>query len=124
MRDRSVDPVDRLRAIATALPEVTEKLSHGEVSFFCRKQFVMLDNHHHGADHLAFWCAAPPGAQEELIGSDPDTYFRPPYVGHRGWLGVRLDGPVDWAEIAEWCEDAYRVVAPKTLVAELDRRIP
>ena len=65
------DPVDRLRRIALALPEATEKLSHGEVSFFCRKQFVMLDDHHHGADHLAFWAAAPPGAQEELIASDP-----------------------------------------------------
>ena len=55
------DAVDSLRRIALALPEVTEKPSHGEVSFFCRKQFVMLDDHHHGADHLAFWAAAPPG---------------------------------------------------------------
>jgi hypothetical protein len=64
------DPVDHLRTIALALPEVSEKPSHGEVSFFCRKQFVMLDDHHHGADHLAFWAAAPPGAQEELRPTD------------------------------------------------------
>jgi len=119
-----MDPVDRLRAIATALPEVTEKLSHGEVSFFCRKQFVMVDDHHHGADHLAFWCAAPPGAQEELVGSDPGRYFRPPYVGHRGWVGVRIDGvdgrEPDWDEVAEVVRDAYRQVAPRKLVALLE----
>jgi hypothetical protein len=119
-----MDPVDRLRAIATALPEVTERLSHGEVSFFCRKQFVMVDDHHHGADHLAFWCAAPPGAQQELVGSDPRRYFRPPYVGHRGWVGVRIDpvdgrGP-DWDEVGEVVRDAYRQVAPQKLVAQLD----
>jgi hypothetical protein len=118
------DALDRLRSIASGLPEVTEKLSHGEVSFFCRKQFVMLDDHHHGADHLAFWCAAPPGAQEELVGSDPDTYFRPPYVGHRGWVGVRIDGDPDWDEVAEVVRDAYRTVAPRTLVARLDASDP
>ena len=115
-----MDPVDRLRAIATCLPEVTEKLSHGEVSFFCRKQFVMVDDHHHGADHLAFWCAAPPGAQEELVGSAPERYFRPPYVGHRGWVGVRIDRDPDWDEVAEVVRDAYRQVAPRELVALLD----
>ena len=115
-----LDPVARLRAIASALPEVTEKLSHGEVSFFCRKQFVMVDDHHHGADHLAFWCAAAPGAQDELIGSDPDTFFRPPYVGHRGWVGVRIDREPDWDEVAEVVRDAYRQVAPRRLVAHLD----
>lgn len=118
------DPVDRLRSIALALPEVTERLSHGEVSFFCRKQFVTVDDHHHGAEHLAFWCAAPPGAQEELVGHDPDRYFRPPYVGHRGWVGVRIDAvggrSPDWAEVAEVVRDAYRHVAPKTLVARMD----
>jgi hypothetical protein len=119
-----MDPVERLRAIATALPEVTERLSHGEVSFFCRKQFVMVDDHHHGAEHLAFWCAAPPGAQEELVGSRPERYFRPPYVGHRGWVGVRIDrvagAEPDWAEVAEVVTDAYRQVAPARLRALLD----
>jgi hypothetical protein len=119
-----MDPVDRLRGIALALPEVTEKLSHGEVSFFCRKQFVMVDDHHHGADHLAFWCAAPPGAQEELVASDPERYFRPPYVGHRGWVGGRIDRidgrDPDWDEIAEVVRDGYRQVAPARLVGLLD----
>lgn len=117
---RPVDPIDRLRRIALALPEVTERLSHGELSFFCGKQFVMLDNHHHGADHLAFWCAAPPGAQEQLIAEHPDQFFRPPYVGHRGWVGVRIDRDPDWADIAEVVRDAYRQVAPKRLLAQLD----
>lgn len=123
----ATDPVERLRALCLALPEVTERASHGEPSFFVRdkKQFVMLDSHHHGAPHLGFWCAAPPGAQEELIAADPDRYFRPPYVGHRGWVGVRLerDGlpAPDWAEVGEVVRDAYRTVAPKTLTAQLDQ---
>jgi hypothetical protein len=121
----AADPVDRLRALCLALPEVVERPSHGEAAFFVRgkKQFVMVDDHHHGADHLGFWCAAPPGAQQDLIGADPDRYFRPPYVGHRGWVGVRLvaDGLADpdWDEVDEVVRDAYRSVAPKSLSALL-----
>jgi hypothetical protein len=118
-----VDPVQRLREICLALPEVTERVSHGEPTWFVRgrKTFVTLDDHHHGASHLAFWCAAPPGVQEELVDLEPDRFFRPPYVGGRGWLGVRIDRDVDWDEIARICADAYRQVAPKRLVALLDR---
>jgi len=61
-------------------------------------------------------------AQQELIAGSPEKIFRPPYVGHRGWLGVRLDGVIDWAEIAELCEDAYRTVAPPRLIALIDER--
>jgi hypothetical protein len=117
--------VERLRRLCLALPEVTERPSHGEPSFFVRdkKQFVMLDSHHHGASHLGFWCAAPPGAQEELIAADPARYFRPPYVGHRGWVGVRLEADglpePDWTEIDEIVRDAYRVVAPPSLTVRL-----
>lgn len=116
------DPVERLRRICLALPESTERLSHGEPSFFVRdkKQFVMLDTHHHGAEHLGFWCVAPPGVQEELIAENSEQYFRPPYVGHRGWIGVRIDRRPDWAEITEIVRDAYRQVAPKGLRAQLD----
>ena len=116
------DPVARLRAICLALPETTERASHGEPCFFIRgkKQFVSVDDHHHGADRLAFWCAAPAGAQEALIATDPDRFFRPPYVGHRGWIGVRIDTGPDWDEVAEIVRDAYRQVAPKTLISELD----
>jgi hypothetical protein len=115
------DPVARLRAICLALPETTERASHGEPCFFVRdkKQFVSVDDHHHGADRLAFWCAAPPGAQEALIAADPDRFFRPPYVGHRGWVGVRIDTEPDWDEVAEIVRDAYRQVAPKKLISEI-----
>jgi hypothetical protein len=112
---------DRVRAICMSLPGVTEKLSHGAPSFFVKRQFVMLwpDGHHdHQFPHL--WCAAPAGAQEALAAAAPDRFFRPPYVGGRGWLGLRLDGEVDWEEVATMCEDAFRVVAPRRLVAALD----
>ena len=113
-------PLERLRAICTSLPEVTEKLSHGEPTWFVRKTFVMFADHHHD-DRVAFWCAAPPGVQEELVAGDPGRFFRPPYVGVRGWVGVYLDVPgVDWTEIEEIVTDAYRQVAPKRLAARLD----
>jgi hypothetical protein len=104
-----------------ALPGATERPSHGSPAFFAEKQFVMLwpDGHHdHGFPHL--WCAAPPGAQDDMIATEPDRFFRPPYVGGRGWIGVRLDGRIDWEELAAICEEAFRTVAPKGLVAALD----
>ncbi|MET9066625.1 MmcQ/YjbR family DNA-binding protein [Streptosporangium sandarakinum] len=115
------DPLESLRRLSLALPETTERLSHGEPTWFIRgkKTFVMYADHHHD-DRLAFWCAAPPGVQEALIAQDPERFFRPPYVGHRGWLGVHLDVPQDWAEIAEIVTDAYRTVAPKRLSALLE----
>jgi hypothetical protein len=117
----SGDVVDRVRAICTALPEVTERLSHGAPSFFVRKQFVMLwPDGHHEHDFAHLWCAAPAGVQEELVDTEPDRFFRPPYVGGRGWIGVRLDVAIDDDELAAICEEAYRTVAPKRLVARLD----
>jgi len=118
-----LEQLDRLRALCLALPEVSERVSHGEPAWFIhnRKQFVTLADHHHD-DRLAFWCAAPPGAQEALIGSDPERYFRPPYVGHRGWLGVYLDVPVDWDEISEIVVDAFKAVAPTKLSSALPER--
>ena len=121
------EQAQRVRALCTALPEVEERLSHGEPTWFVRgkKSFVMLADHHHD-DRLGLWCAAPEGAQRSLVAADPVRYFVPPYVGTRGWLGVRLDladrgeGEVDWDAVAQHVEDAYRAVAPKTLVAQLD----
>ena len=117
----SRDVTDQVRAICLRLPEATERLSHGAPAFFVGKQFVMLwpqGHHEHEFPHL--WCAAPLGAQEELVGAAPDRFFRPPYVGTRGWIGMRLDGDVDWDEVSELCVDAYRVMAPKRLVTLLD----
>lgn len=118
------DPLERLRAICMALPETTERLSHGEPAFFVRDKrvFVTYANHHHG-HRLGFWCHAPVGAQQALVKSDPQRFFVPPYVGGRGWIGVYLDVARDeafWPEIAELVEDAYRMVAPRTLIARLD----
>lgn len=115
--------MDKLRAACVALPEVTERMSHGEPTWFVRgkKSFAMSSDHHHD-DRLGFWCAAPPGVQQELIETEPTRFFRPPYVGTRGWLGVYLDVPdVDWDEIAAIVTEAYRVVAPAKLVALLDQ---
>jgi len=118
--DPAPDALDRLRALCLALPEATEKISHGEPTWFVRKVFVTFAGRHHD-DRVAFWCAAPPGVQEALVASDPQRFFRPPYVGVRGWLGVYLDVPgVDWEEIGEIVVEAYRTVAPKRLAARVD----
>ncbi len=112
---------DRVRELCFALPEVSERPSHGAPTFFVRgkRTFVMYMDDHHGDGRLALWCAAPPGMQSMLVGADPERFFVPPYVGHRGWLGVRLDRGVDWDEIAGIVEDAYLTVAPKRLVDAL-----
>ena len=115
----------RLRDICAALPEVTERQSHGAVTFFIRgkRTLCYLTDDHHGDGRLALVCPAPPGVQEDTIESDPARFFRPPYVGHRGWLGLRIDVAPDWDEIAEIVADAYRCVAPVTLVRQLDERL-
>jgi hypothetical protein len=117
----SKDPLETLRAICLGLPETTERLSHGEPTWFIRdkKVFVSYADHHHD-DRLGFWCAAPVGIQEARIAAEPTRFFRPPYVGHRGWLGVYLDVPVDWDEVTEVVEDAYRCIAPASLAKRLD----
>jgi hypothetical protein len=114
----------RVRKICLALPEATERLSHGSPTFFVRDKttFVMFVDNHHDDGRLALWVAAPTGVQEELVELEPDRFFRPPYVGHRGWVGVRLDRDVDWDEITGIVEDSYRQVAPKKLIAQLDAR--
>ena len=119
----TADLAGRVRAICLALPEVTERLSHGAPTWFVRdkRAFVTLWAHgHHDDDFPHLWCAGPPGAQLELTASEPVRFFRPHYVGGRGWIGVRLDGVIDWPEIAELCRDAYRVIAPAGLAARLD----
>jgi hypothetical protein len=112
---------ERVRAICSAFPEVTERPSHSAPTWFVRaggreRSFVMLwSQGHHDNQFPHLWCAAPPGVQEELLATEPDLVFRPPYVGHRGWLGVRLADAADWTLIAELCQDAYRTVAPPRL---------
>ncbi len=112
----------RLRALAQRLPEVNERPSHGTPSFFVRDKKVLVSiwDGHHDDDRLCLWCAAPPGVQAELVDREPERFFVPPYVGHRGWIGVDLGVDVDWDEIDAILRDAYRCVAPKTLVKQLD----
>jgi hypothetical protein len=120
-RRRGRTPIDRMRAICLALPEATEKIAWGEPTWRVRgKLFAQLDDHHHGADHLAVWLPAPLGEQEAMIFTDPVRFFRPPYVGPRGWVGVRIDRRPNWREVARLVERAYRQVAPPRLLASLD----
>jgi hypothetical protein len=113
---------ERVRTICEELPEVTERLSHGSVTFFIRgkRTLCYVSDDHHGDGRLALVYPAPPGVQEEVLRAEPDRFFRPPYVGHRGWVGLRLDVDPDWAEVADVLDEAYRCVAPKTLVRQLD----
>jgi hypothetical protein len=109
-------PVERLRAICLALPETTEKIAWGEPTWRVRgRLFAQLDDHHHGADHLAVWLPAPLGEQEAMVFADPQRFFRPPYVGGRGWVGVRIDQHPDWTVVARLVEQAYWLVAPPSL---------
>src|SRR2546428_8908836 len=87
----------RVRAICLALPDASERASHGESAFFVKgRSFLHTDAYHHGAAHYSVWVAAPLGAQDVLVRSDPERFFRPPYVGGRGWVGVTLDRDPDW----------------------------
>jgi hypothetical protein len=111
--------VDRIRSVCLALPEVEERLSHGAPTFFVRgkKTFASVWSHgHHDNEFPHLWCAAAGGVQARLIADRSEQFFRPPYVGHRGWLGVRLDRGLAPDELTDLCEDAYCVVAPPTLV--------
>jgi hypothetical protein len=112
--------LERLGRICLGLPEVSERPSHGAPTFFVRgkRAFVMVLDNHHEDGRFAIWCAAGDGMQQLLVEAEPERFFVPPYVGHRGWLGVRLDRGLDWDELAGICEDAYAEVAPQKLVRE------
>jgi hypothetical protein len=114
----------RLRKKCLGLPEVEERLSHGAPTFFVRgkRPFVMVLTNHHGDGRFAVWCAAADGMQSMLVASDPERFFVPPYVGHRGWLGVRLDRGLDWDELEAIVEDAFAEIAPARLVEAAARR--
>lgn len=119
-----VAAIERLRTICLALPEANEKLSHGEPTWFAGKGkvFATLDNHHHGAEHLSVWLPQPEGAQQALVESDPARFFRPPYVGPSGWVGVVLDTKPDWTMVAALVRDAYLHVATRKLRLALEQQ--
>lgn len=112
--------IERLRKICLALPDATEKLAWGEPTWRAGKIFAQMDTHHHGAEHVAVWLPAAFGVQEELVAALPAVFFVPPYVGVKGWIGVRIDRSPDWKTIARLVADAYRLVAPPKSVAKLD----
>ena len=123
-KDEKATALARVREICVGLPETEERLSHGAPDLLRprrsgRSRWCSTTTTATGA--FAIWCAAGPGTQKLLIDADPEKFFRPPYVGHRGWLGVRLDRGLDWDEIAGILEDAYAEVAPPAL---LERRRP
>lgn len=113
--------IERLRKLCLALPEANERLSHGEPTWFAGKGkvFAMLDNHHHGAEHLSVWLPMPRGVQESLIASDKARFFKPPYVGPSGWVGMVLDTKPDWKRVKELLRDAFVFVATAKLRAQL-----
>ncbi|WP_052669605.1 MmcQ/YjbR family DNA-binding protein [Nitriliruptor alkaliphilus] len=113
---------ERLRDLTARFPEVSERLSHGAVTYFVRgrRTLAYLTDDHHGDGRLALVYPAPDGVQAEVLAADPERFFRPPYVGHRGWVGLRLDIDPDWDEVADVLDEAYRKVAPKRLIAQLD----
>ena len=114
----TADHLERVRRLCLALPEASERLSHGEPTFFVRgKVFVMFANNHHGDGHVAVWVPAPPGMQAALIERAPRTFFRPPYVGHRGWVGLELSEVSD-EELSFHIRLAWEQIAPKRLLAQ------
>ena len=103
--------LQRVRRICQALPGVTEKISHGEPTFFVKKRvFAMFSNNHHNDGHIAVWIPAEPGEQETLIASSPAIYYRPPYVGIKGWVGIELDRIGD-DELGAHLSDAWKVIS-------------
>jgi len=115
---RHEEVLQRIRELCLALPETGERSSHGHPTFFVRGKrsfLTVLDNHHRDG-RFAIWCAAEAGVQQLLVEADPERFFKPPYVGHRGWLGVRLDRGLHWDELTGIIEGAYGEVAPAKLV--------
>src|ERR1700722_7262070 len=109
------DHIQRVRRIALALPESTEKLSHGEPTFFVRKKvFVMFSNNHHNDGRIAIWIPVPTGPQPAMIAEAPEIYFKPPYVGIKGWVGVQL-ALIDNQILATLIRQAWKLSAPRAL---------
>jgi hypothetical protein len=111
-------PLERLRAVCLAFPEAVESGGVGDPSFKVRDKIFAMQHRMDGRPSL--WVKAPDGVQEMLVGAVPERFFRPPYVGHRGWVGLRLDGELDWDELADLVEESYRMTAPKRLSAQIE----
>jgi hypothetical protein len=111
-----------VREICLGLPEASERPSHGEPTFFVRKKvFAMFANNHHNDGRIAVWCPAPLGIQAMLIEAEPEKFFKPPYVGVRGWIGIHLDCVRD-EELTSHLRQAWRMIAPPKLHAALEEK--
>ncbi|MBR0670394.1 MmcQ/YjbR family DNA-binding protein [Neoroseomonas soli] len=108
----------RLRAICLALPEAAEQETWTIPTWRIRGRIFCMWNPMEGGV-AAFWCKAPRGVQEMLVEAAPDRFFRPPYVGHKGWIGLRLTGRVDWEEVEALVRRSWRMTAPKRVAAAL-----
>ena len=118
----SHEQLERVRRICSGLPETTERLSHGEPTFFVRnKVFVMFADNHHNDGHIAIWLPVPSGLQQSLIETDPATFFQPPYVGGRGWVGIELNRITD-QDLTYHIEVAWELIAPKRLLSRFRAR--
>jgi hypothetical protein len=108
----SAKPIEHVRRLCLAWPDVTERLSHGEPTWLYRdKRSIATGADRHHDDRVAVWLAAPPGARDALVESEPERYFVPPHVGHRGWIGAYLDVDIDWARLEELVGNAYHTIA-------------
>ena len=122
-RKLAASQLARLRELVLSLPEVTEKLSHGAPAWFVEGLvFLSFAEDHHGDGRIAAWACAAPGAQAELVDSDPEVYFVPPYVGHQGWVGVRLDRDAPWPQLAAVFEAAREERLAKARLVKARRR--
>ncbi len=111
-------PIDRLRAICLALPEVAEKEAWGDPTFRVRDRIFAMRKCRDGRDSV--WFKAPDGSQTILVGADPERFFVPPYVGPKGWVGMRLDDDPDWDEVTALVRRSYRLIAPKRLGSQVE----
>jgi len=111
------DTTKQLRGICLALPEVVERITWGDPTWRVRDKIFAMAKMGNASPSL--WLKAPPGSQAVLVGAEPQRFFIPPYVGHKGWVGVRLDGGPDWAEIARLVRRSYGLIAPKTLARQI-----
>ena len=115
----SGDAPHRLRDICLTFPETTEQEAWGDPTFRVRNKIFAMQKS--GDGRVSLWCKAPPGLQAALVGTDAERFFVPPYVGHHGWIGVRLDVEIDWSQVADLVEESYLMTAPKRLAALLSK---
>jgi predicted DNA-binding protein (MmcQ/YjbR family) len=110
-------PTERLRAICLVLPEAEERETWGDPTFRVGEKIFAMEKRGDGRVSVSVWCKAPPGSQMVLVGADPERFFVPPYVGPKGWVGMRLDRRPDWDEVAKLVRRSYRLIAPRKLAA-------